>query len=97
MEVRYLSPASEEFLDAVRYYESEAPGLGAEFVAALLEAEQLTADNPRIGSLYLGGTRRVLLKRFPFNFVYLEESDAIVVVALAHHRRRPGYWRDRLR
>ena len=41
-------------------------------------------------------TRRIVLRRFPYLDIYRIESDRIVIVAVAHTSRRPGYWRDRL-
>ena len=41
------------------------------------------------------GTRRVVLPRFPFNIFYRPDARAIVIVAVAHQKRRPGYWRSR--
>ena len=41
------------------------------------------------------GTRRFMLPNFPFSIVYRVQQDAVEVVAVAHHRRRPGYWRGR--
>ncbi|MDQ3776111.1 MAG: type II toxin-antitoxin system RelE/ParE family toxin [Pseudomonadota bacterium] len=40
-------------------------------------------------------TRRFMLPNFPFSIVYRVQQDAVEVVAVAHHRRRPGYWRGR--
>jgi toxin ParE1/3/4 len=40
--------------------------------------------------------RRRVLRRVPNSILYLVEADAIVIVAVAHHRRRPGYWLSRL-
>lgn len=45
---------------------------------------------------YLHGTRRLIFPRFPFSIVYLELEDLIWIVAIAHQRRRPGYWYERL-
>ncbi|MCH7935415.1 MAG: type II toxin-antitoxin system RelE/ParE family toxin, partial [Gemmatimonadetes bacterium] len=45
---------------------------------------------------FQSGTRRVLLHRFPYIVVYKELEDEILVVAFAHHKQRPGYWRDRI-
>jgi hypothetical protein len=44
----------------------------------------------------LADTRRVLLRRFPFSVVYAADSDVALVIAVAHHSRRPGYWCKRL-
>ena len=45
---------------------------------------------------YLHGTRRVLLKRFPYFIVFLHGRDQVTIVAVAHAKRRPGYWAKRL-
>uniref|UniRef100_E6Q016 Plasmid stabilization system protein n=1 Tax=mine drainage metagenome TaxID=410659 RepID=E6Q016_9ZZZZ len=45
---------------------------------------------------YLAGTRRKLLDRYPYFVVFREESEAIQVIAVAHGRRLPGYWKNRV-
>jgi toxin ParE1/3/4 len=45
---------------------------------------------------YLHGTRRVLLKKFPFFIIYLDWEDEVYIVAVAHAKRRPAYWASRL-
>jgi toxin ParE1/3/4 len=45
---------------------------------------------------YLYGTRRVVLQRFPFSVVYLDNPDVITIIAVAHSRRKPGYWKGRV-
>lgn len=97
MKIELLGAARREFLDAVQFYESQAPGLGEELTEEFESALELLSSHPTIGAQHREGTRRVLLGRFPFDVVYIIESDMILVVALAHHRRKPGYWRDRIR
>lgn len=97
MTVRFLRPAREEFLGAIDFYEREAPGLGAEFLEDLDHALEMIASTPRLGAPFEENTRRVLLRRFPYSIIYDLEDDSILVVAVAHQRRRPGYWKDRLR
>lgn len=94
-EVTLLLDAREEFLYAAEHYESEEPGLGEAFIAEVEQALERVASFPAHGNPYLVGTRRIVLKRFPYSVVYHEEAGVIVVVAVAHHRRRPGYWRAR--
>lgn len=94
MNVRFLAPARDEFLAAVDFYDEKAPGLGAEFVDELESMPARLREDPRMGTPHLGETRQIPLRRFPFNLVYLFD-EAIVVVAVAHQRREPGYWRDR--
>jgi plasmid stabilization system protein ParE len=96
VQVRYLTPARDEFLAALEFYEREAPGLGADFDAEVREVGSRLVEYPNIGSPFGDGTRRVLLQGFPFSLIYEVAASEILVVAVAHHRRRPNYWRDRL-
>jgi plasmid stabilization system protein ParE len=52
-------------------------------------------EYPKSGTQIAPSLRRMLLHRFPFSIIYSEEPDAIVIVSIAHHRRRPGYWQSR--
>jgi toxin ParE1/3/4 len=45
--------------------------------------------------MYLYGTRRVVLQRFPFSLVYLDDPDVVTIIAIAQSKQRPGYWKDR--
>ena len=94
--VRNLKEAREEFGAAVRWYEEQHPGLGGEFFDAVVHATSLIQDQPEIGTLSRDRrTRRVLVQRFPYQVVYRLSADEIVIVAIAHLKRRPGYWRKR--
>lgn len=100
--LRILAAAAEEAAEAAAWYEMQRPGLGAEFERAvnaaldLLEEEIVPlASVP--GTAGERGAKRLILKRFPYDVVVRERGGEIVVIALAHHSRRPGYWRDRLR
>jgi hypothetical protein len=75
--------------------EAEVGKRGSDIVRAIPQSR--TGSWPRsIGrSSYLRGTRRLLLQRFPFSIIYRVESTWVLVVAIAHQRRRPGYWRRR--
>ena len=94
--LRNLKPAREEFAAAVRWYEEQRPGLGGEFFDAVVHATSLIQAQPEIGTLSPDHrTRRVLVERFPCQVVYRLAADEIVIVAIAHLKRRPGYWRKR--
>jgi toxin ParE1/3/4 len=94
--VEFLPAAHQELLTAAGRYDSQAPRLGADFIDEVEWALDRIAGFPEHGSPYLVGTRRVLLRRFPFGVVYVLESSRALVVAVAHYSRRPGYWRRRL-
>lgn len=42
------------------------------------------------------GTRRLTLRRFPYLVIFRETGAGVEIIAVAHGRRRPGYWRDRV-
>ena len=92
---RYLPAAREDLNKAAAFYEAAVPGLGEAFLDDVERAIEDLRENPRIGALVTRAFRRALLRRFPFAIVYAERGDELVVVAIAHHRRRPGYWRGR--
>jgi toxin ParE1/3/4 len=96
--IRYHHLAVRELFAAARHRDREQPGGGTRL---LQEAGAITArivNTPGHGTPYLHGTRRFIFSRAPFSSVYVTmEERRAHVVAVAHHRRRPGYWRCRLR
>ncbi len=96
MAARFVAAARVEFLDAVRYYADAQPRLGRRFTDAVEEAIARAAAFPDAGSPAGSNTRRVLVRGFPFSIYYRAESDSIVIFAVAHHARRPGYWEGRI-
>jgi plasmid stabilization system protein ParE len=66
------------------------------FIAAISDGLDCISQSPQRWPKYLYGTRRFVLYRFPFSIVYLDESDVLSIVAVAHHKRKPGYWKSRL-
>jgi len=95
-EVRFLPPAQEEFFAAADWYDRKGPGLGEDFITEVGQIIERIAADPVQGSPYLVGTRRMLLRRFPFSVVYIIDAEINLIVAVAQHKRRPGYWRRRL-
>ena len=96
-QARFLAAARLEYLSEVAYYSDIEPGLGLRFADAVEEATSRALAFPLAGSPSVSGTRRLLLKDFPFSLIYRVEHRGILGVALAAHARRPGYWRSRLR
>ena len=87
--------ADAELEEAALFYESRLAGLGKSFAAEVERTIALVREFPEAGSQVGPRRRRVLVARFPYSIVYRHDSDAIVIVAVAHQRRRPGYWRWR--
>lgn len=65
------------------------------FYNALAEAIENVTALSETWPAYLHGTRRYVLRRFPFSLIYRERNGVIQVIARAHHRREPGYWKRR--
>lgn len=100
--LRILAEAAEEAAEAAAWYEKERAGLGVDFEdaieAALDVLEQDVAPLTSLtGTAGARGAKRLVLRRFPYSVIVHENETEIVVVAFAHHSRRPGYWRDRMR
>ncbi len=95
--IRSSEPASDEFSDAVRWYDARRPGLGGEFFDEVGAIVTLIEANPEVGTIISadGQTRRALVGRFPYQVVYRLKPTEIVIVAIAHLKRRPGYWKNR--
>jgi len=93
---RFLSPAEEEMTEAALFYESSSGGLGNDFLDDVQRAVDRLSDYPHSGERINSNFRRTLLHRFPFSLIYAVERNSIVIAAVAHHGRAPGYWRSRL-
>jgi len=96
--VRFEDAADEELLDEIIRYELRREGLGTEFLSAVREAVRLVTQNPGAWQASEHGrdVRRFVMDRFPFTIVYTELADEILIIAIAHASREPGYWRTRL-
>jgi hypothetical protein len=100
--VRLHQSAAAEAVEAAAWYELQQPGLGREFDAAIQAAldlleQEIVPLTPMPGPAGARGAMRLVLKRFPYDVVVFEHQGEILVLALAHHSRRPGYWRHRQR
>ncbi len=99
--VRFEVEADVEYRQAGRWYDDRRSGLGGEFFDAVDAAIHQVLGFPRIGTpvprvpRYLP-VRRLAVSRFPYSIVYLETPDVFRILAVAHDRRRPGYWKKRL-
>ena len=96
MRVQLEPEASDELAEATAYPSNQSPRAAESFLADVANAKVLLPQFPRIGTPLHANFRRLLLRTFPYQLVYRIEGDHIVVYALAHQRRRPGYWKKRL-
>ncbi len=90
--VRLHPLAADEIEAARRWYNEPNPEASVAFLAdidaAMLAVLEAPYRWPRIHVRF----RRYIMRNFPFSVVYAALPAAIEVIAVAHHRRRPGYW-----
>lgn len=95
-EIRYHPAAEEEVLSEISFLELRVPGLGRRFYGEVQRAEKLIAEFPQSGYGLVAGIRKYRLRKFPFSLIYTVETRGVLVLAVAHHRRRPEYWAGRI-
>lgn len=99
MNYEFLQGAEAEYLEAIRFYEEQRPGLGAALIREFEQATKLMVEKPQAWKIvHPAGIRRISLKRFPFSiFFFCSADDSRLITAFAHHRRAPGYWLARIK
>jgi hypothetical protein len=96
MEVRFHRLAGKEYREVRAWYERRREGLGAAFTAEVDRAVERIARHPDRWPIFRDEFRRVRLRRFPYALYYHRiDADVVMVLAVAHGRRRPGYWMRR--
>ncbi len=96
IQVRFLPAAELELLKEVTYYSKARAGTGGRFQAAIEAAISRAVTHPLGGAPSFRETRSVLVKGFPFSVVYRPSRQELLVLAIAPHRKRPGYWASRI-
>lgn len=102
MEVKVSREAARELEEAAAWYEMEETGLGKRLIDAFEHATQLLKEpnpplTPVTGESASMGAKRLILYRFPFSLITIQNHQTITVVAFAHHARKPGYWSKRVK
>lgn len=92
---RFFPEAAAEFDEAAQFYEAAQSGLGHAFAEEVERAVDRITAFPESGSPLGATVRAAIIRNFPFWVVYRASATEVAVVAVAHQRRRPGYWRRR--
>lgn len=95
MKIAFLPAAQAELDDALSWYEEQAVGLGYEFLDELDQTLRLIATFPEFHPLVDKKVRRCLVNRFPYGVFYGVADDTIILIAIAHLKRKPTYWTHR--
>jgi len=83
-------------LRELAYYEKARPGSAAKFEASVEAASSMAARHPHGGAPSYNETRTFRVKGFPFSLVYRASATEVLVVAIAPHSKKPGYWTSRV-
>lgn len=94
--VRYHEAAEDELLHEIGYLELRANGLGRRFFTEVRRAEKLISQFPESAEEIRPGIRKRILQKFRYSLIYSIEEDVLLILAVAHHSRRPGYWVGRV-
>jgi plasmid stabilization system protein ParE len=92
---RFLPEAEDELSQAVQFYERAEVGLGAAFTLEVERTVDRICAFPESGAKFSSATRGRITANFPFWVIYRADEAEVTVIAVAHQRRKPGYWRRR--
>ena len=88
--------AREEFLKDARWYAERSPAAAEKFITELRAAVDAICADPERFQPIGGGAKVFRLKRYPHHVIYQVVNQTVFIAAVAHTKRRPGYWRGRL-
>ena len=99
MTLRFLPAADKELVEAAQWYEDRCDGMGVRFLSAIIQTCSNVEKHPLRYPPPPGRTkrdvRRAIVDGFPYLIVYEIRGPDLIVIAVAHARRRPGYWNRR--
>ena len=96
MRVRLLSIAVAELADSLEWYRARSPRAAETFWLRIQDAKRSIVLFPEAAPRVGERVRRFVLSGFPYDLIYAVLQDEVVILAVAHHSRRPGYWKTRL-
>ncbi len=95
LKLKFHPQVSDEIKASYTWYQTQAIGLGDDFLDELESAYHAISELPQTWPFFQKKFRRFLLSRFPFSIIYKENDNLIYVVAVMHNSRKPEYWLDR--
>ena len=94
--IRIQSQAQQEINEAFDWYFKRSLEAADAFLTEIGESLAQIVSRPQLYTAYTKNTRRRILVNFPYPVIFQEKDDVILIVAVAHAKRRPGYWRKRI-
>ncbi len=96
--IQSIHPEAEsEFEAGAAFYNEHEDGLGDDFSEEVFATIDRIIEFPNSWPQSSYRTRRCLCNRFPYSVIYRHTESEVTIYAVAHQKRKPGYWKDRLR
>jgi plasmid stabilization system protein ParE len=89
------SQAQEEINEAFDWYFKRSREAAEGFLGEVGNCLSRIVSGPRLYPLFTKDTRRLVMRGFPYSVIFREKDETILIIAVAHAKRRPGYWRRR--
>lgn len=93
--VEFHEAAELELNEAADFYDLKDPGLGGAFIDEVERRLGQIVRHPDVAARVRGAARKRITARFPYSIFYSVHGDQIRILAIAHQKRRPFYWRGR--
>jgi len=97
MDLEFFEDASQEVEESRAWYRRRSERAEAAFLNELDHAIAQVVEGPWRWPEYSDSVRRYVFPTFPYSLIFFVEGETLHVVAVAHDKRKPGYWRNRLR
>ncbi len=96
--ITFLLEAEEEMNSSAQYYNQQLSGLGLDFLKEIEKSLQIIEKGPERWPYYEQNIHKYNTRRFLFSIFYVFENDIdkIIIIAVAHQKRKPGYWKQRI-
>jgi plasmid stabilization system protein ParE len=97
MRVQLADGAKRDFADGLRWYRKRSDQAANHFIEETNNTIAKILKAPARNRQIRPDIRTIRIKRYPYSLIYLIHPDSIIIVAVAHSKRRPGYWSRRLK
>lgn len=94
--LRFHSQAQEEINEAFDWYFKRSREAADAFLGEVGKSLNRIVSGPRHFPLFTKSTRRLVMHGFPYAVIFQEKDETILVIAVSHAKRRPGYWKARI-
>lgn len=95
MKVEFLEESHLEYLEAIEFYNLQDDRLGAKFKTEIDKTIRIISNYPESYPQYSERSRKAKTNLFPYNIIFSNYKNVIIIIAIAHQHRKPKYWENR--